>query len=219
MGKFKDLTGMKIGRLLVLGFADRRGNKNLLYWHCQCDCGQKVDVSGNSLRSGSVKSCGCYQHECRVSRMSKIATTHGLSKTREYTIWGKMKARCYNKNDTAYLNYGGRGIKICERWKNSFLSFFKDMGNCPVGFSIERIDNDGDYEPDNCKWASHKEQSNNRRSNIKIAAYGEIKSLKEWSEVLNIPEFRLYRRYACGVSMDKLLSTDDLRFNSHMAVN
>lgn len=148
-----DLTGKNFGLLTVLGEIGRdRSNQTL--WLCRCACGKKKVACEASLRRG-LKSCGCLRGKSKV--------THGMSGTREYITWGTILTKCYNVTSQQYKNYGGRGIKVCDRWRHSFENFFADMGPKPPGFSIERVDNDGDYCPENCKWIPLGEQSKNRR--------------------------------------------------------
>ena len=132
---------------------------------CSCECGNEKVVVLNSLRSGATRSCGCYRKE--VTTQTK--TIHGLWKHPLYKTWADMKTRCYNTKDKYYKDYGGRGIKVCDRWIKSFPNFLQDMGERPTGYSIDRINNDGNYEPSNCRWATNKEQQNNQRRNTKSA--------------------------------------------------
>ena len=151
-----DLTGRRFGRLVVVGEAGRT-KRGKITWECLCDCGKTTVIIGDNLRSGNTLSCGCYGRE--VVRYAN--TTHGMARTREYNIWEGMKNRCQNKTHPDYPNYGGRGIKVCSRWM-SFENFFFDMG-VSHGLSIDRINNDGNYEPSNCRWATASEQNLNRR--------------------------------------------------------
>jgi len=164
------MEGKKIARLTVISFAYKKNNK--AHWNCRCDCGSLVAVNGVHLRNGNTKSCGCWKLEAS-SRTGKSNTTHGLRHRSEYRIWVLMKSRCYNPKDKGYKNYGGRGIIVSERWKDNFENFLTDMGPRPSKkFSIERQDNDGNYEPGNCHWATDQEQANNRRTNVIVSYKG-----------------------------------------------
>jgi hypothetical protein len=149
---------------------------------CRCDCGVEKVVRLQDLRSGKSLSCGCYKNLV-VGQCNK---THGLTRTDTYTIWARMMQRCRDKNDAKYPQYGGRGITVCEEWQ-SFEGFVKDMGMRPgKEFSIDRIDVNGNYEPSNCRWATNKQQANNKRNNRIITWKGETKTLSQWSEHLGI---------------------------------
>ena len=164
----KPLYGKRFGRLLVEKFA------GYSKWHCVCDCGNVCVVDGNKLKIGHTTSCGCRQ----IERAKKVNTTHGQGGirsgriTRTYRSWQSMKARCYNENHDAYPYYGERGVTICERWLHSFESFYEDMGDRPPGHTIDRIDNAGNYEPSNCRWASDTLQKNNRSGVYEITVEG-----------------------------------------------
>lgn len=150
-------TGNRYGRLIVLKRAenDRHGNNR---WLCRCDCGTLRIVVGYNLRNGNTRSCGCLRREAGTN-----SRTHGMTGTRIYKSWDMMIQRCTNPRCKDYYNYGGRGIQVCPRWRYSFENFLKDMGDMPEGLILDRINNDGHYELGNCRWATPKEQANNRR--------------------------------------------------------
>jgi hypothetical protein len=190
-----DLTGQTFGKLIV---TERDGYiKNSAAWKCTCLCGKIVTISAKYLTSGTTKSCGCY----RAERGRQHFTTHGLAKIPEYKIWVSMKQRCFDVNSQAYADYGGRGITVCERWKKSFLAFYHDMGPRPsADHSIDREENDGDYEPDNCRWATYEEQNSNQRKTRRVEYEGKIWPLTHLVRHLGVPyhPFRgyLYRGYS-----------------------
>ena len=160
------LTGQVFGRLVVLRQAEKINGRTR--WVCQCECGTELTVSGRSLTSGNTRSCACLQRET----LSNRRRTHGMRHTREYTTWAGMIARCTNARDKYYADYGGRGITVCPQWRQSFATFFRDMGERPCGLSIERMDNNGNYEPGNCKWATAAEQGRNKRPRADIMPKG-----------------------------------------------
>lgn len=179
-----DLTGNRYGKLTVLEFLYKRENKHLM-WKCVCDCGGEAIVQGNNLKTGHTSSCGCI----RLNRHTKHGHTKDYKKSPEYRIWGSMKSRCYNPNNKEYHNYGGRGIKVCERWldkEKGFLNFISDMGSRPKGKWLDRVENDGDYIYNNCDWTTPQAQQNNRRNNHVITFRGESLTISQWSKRLNI---------------------------------
>lgn len=177
MARFIDITGNRYNRLKVL---ERIEGVQPATWKCKCDCGNITIVRGTNLKTGAVKSCGCLKHEEH--------NTHHLSNTKIYGIWNAMRNRCYYKKGKAYKNYGGRGITVCDEWKNSFETFYKwAMENgYKDGLSIERMDNNCGYSPDNCKWINKGEQAQNRRRNYSVTINGVTKNLTEWCKEYNI---------------------------------
>lgn len=182
--KKKIPNGYRSGRLVVIGESNKRSTDRQVIYNCKCDCGNYVMVIGYSLRKKITKSCGCIWRET-VPGNNK---THNQSKpgnwTPEYRTWVDIKTRCNNSNYHSYKNYGGRGIKVCERWNNSFENFYKDMGKKPYNYVIDRINNDGNYEPNNCKYTTKKISANNKRNNRII----KIKLPNGNSEIGSIPE-------------------------------
>lgn len=158
MGDVKiNLISERFGRLLVVREGNRRGYKR--YWVCMCDCGNETEVYQNSLKNGDTKSCGCYNKD----KASARRTTHGMSTSKIYRVWAGMIKRCTNPNDSHYIDYGGRGIKVCDRWLDSFENFYEDMGERPEGFTLDRVNNDKNYSPENCRWVTKEEQVRNQR--------------------------------------------------------
>lgn len=207
MSKIIDLTGKKFGRLTVIEYAESK--RNGAQWLCVCECGNKKVYNGQSLRTGHTRSCGCYAREFIKINNS----THGQAKTRLYIIWGHMNARCNNKN-TQY--YGERGITVYEEWKQDFTSFYNwSMEN---GYndtlSIDRIDVNGNYDPDNCRWVTMKVQQRNRSNNIKVMYKGEQTNLFELSEITGINIRALYSRYYRGERGEKLVRPIERRKQS-----
>ena len=189
-----DLTGKKFGKLEVIGVHDTGSRKT--YYVCQCDCGNVKVVRADALISGATKSCGCIKKE-----QDKINLTanhkHKMSGTRIYETWQDMKRRCYNKQNARYDRYGGRGITVCDEWLNNFQSFYDwaISNGYSDDLTIDRIDNDGNYEPSNCRWSTAKEQCNNRGSNINITIGNATKSLMCWCEIFNVDYKKVYARY------------------------
>ncbi len=185
----EDLTGRKFGQLTVMVMADVRRRQS--YWNCQCLCGQTKVVRGTHLKAGKIISCGCYGRAVIGIR----AKTHGKSRTIEYKTWTSMINRCESKNCPKYPIYGGRGILVCDRWRNSFEHFLADMGIRPSPkHSIDRKDVNKNYEPENCRWATAREQSQNQRKTVNITFQGETACVTEWARRLGVSQPTLHAR-------------------------
>ena len=202
-----DLTGKKFGRLTVIGIDDRNTRKT--YWNCICDCGKVKSVRADSLQGGAIRSCGCLKKEQDEKNLTKHHS-HYQSGTRIYIIWQNLKSRCNKETDVRYHNYGGRGIKVCEEWQNSFENFY--YWSLENGYSddltIDRIDNDGNYEPLNCRWVDKKTQCNNRSTNTKITIGKSTRTLMEWCEIFQLNYSNIYRKYKRNdfISVDHLVN-------------
>lgn len=199
-----DLTGQRFGWIKVIrfdGYSDTRKVK-VRVWLCECDCGVQTRVSTGCLTHGITKSCGCYQREQLRSRTIK----HGMSRSNDptikamYGVWRAMQLRCRCDTDPAYHNYGGRGITMCDRWTD-FGNFVEDMGVRPSKMhSLDRIDNNGNYCPENCRWATRKEQNSNTRRNRWLEIDGELKTLAQWEDYSGVSDSTIAGRLARGWS-------------------
>lgn len=180
MSKYQDLTGQRFGRLTVIERTKNHGKQTV--WVCKCDCGNFSNVQASNLKHNNVRSCGC------ILREMKPALIHGQHGTRLYEIWHSMKQRCYLPTVRPYSNYGGRGITVCDEWLHDFQAFYDwAMANgYRDDLTIDRKDTNGNYEPSNCRWATKKEQSNNKRNNRYITYNGETHTLAEWCEITGL---------------------------------
>lgn len=194
----KDMTGQRFGRLVVLRqHPDRSPSDRTVRWVCQCDCGNVAVRHGTTLRKGEAVSCNCRQREIGYeSRKS------GMSGTSTYGIWDSMLRRC---DDAGSARYGGRGIKVCERWK-TWDNFLADMGEKPEGMSLDRIDNNGDYEPGNCRWATPAQQARNTCRNVFIEFGGRRMILTDWAKRIDINPSSLSNRLRRGWSIERALT-------------
>ncbi len=199
-----ELVGRKYGRLLVTAPHPKSTTTNHRQWICRCDCGGEKIVSTSNLNSGNVSSCGCAYIESRDQGVSKI--THGKTSTPEYKVWNNMLQRCSNPKSPSFPRYGGRGIAVSEDWR-SFENFHADMGDRPSpAHSIERQNNDGNYEPGNCRWATKIEQDNNRRTSVRVRLAGEEVTLAEASRRTGIASTTLQRVIKRGEDIDSFVS-------------
>lgn len=198
--KYKELD--KINGITILTRAPNKGHKTMYY--CMCHCGNLFKTSQSNLNDGHTISCGCIQH----FQIIKRNTTHGQSDTKLYYVYKTMKNRCHNKNVKNYKDYGGRGITVCDEWKNDFQEFYNwsIVNGYKEGLQIDRIDNNGNYEPINCRWVSRKQNCNNRRSNINITYKGMTKTATEWAEYLGVNKKAFTNRVRRGWSVDRLFN-------------
>lgn len=186
-----DLTGKRFGKLTAIN-SHYDKEKKVTFWECKCDCGNVTFVRANSLVHERTKSCGCLRTESNMQKK----TTHGLSGTPLYTAWYAMKKRCNNPGNHNYDRYGGRGISVCNEWIDSFEAFsdWALSNGYREGLSIDRIDNDGDYSPENCRWVDIKTQNNNRGVSLMFTYNGKTQNLSSWCEELGVPYFRTWQR-------------------------
>lgn len=190
-----DLSGQKFGRLTVISKAGKTSNGNFK-WLCRCDCGAIKEFASGALRSGTTISCGCWIREMT----SKRSYTHGETKLRLHHIWAGMKARCNYEKAINYKDYGGRGIKVCEEWTNSYIAFrdWALSNGYNDSLSIDRIKSDGNYEPSNCRWATKIVQANNKRTNRTIIIDGVKNTVTEWGRIYKIDPQAIWARLNRG---------------------
>ena len=211
-----DMSGERYGKLVVLTQAGIQ-NKQMM-WNCICDCGVRFVASGNSIRRGKTLSCGCVYKQSRpeIARKSIAKVKHGDSFERLYFVWNDIKSRCNNPNDISYKHYGARGIKVCEEWEKDYTAFKSwailngynknaKRGEC----SIDRIDVNGNYSPENCRWISSKEQCNNKTNTIFIEIGGIRKTTSEWAELTGLRRDLIYSRYKRGWKGEEIISKPD----------
>jgi hypothetical protein len=203
--KIIDLSGERFGRLIVLSRAPN--NKKTTRWLCLCDCGITKAINATCLTKEITQSCGCLRKE----KTGKQFSRHGMTNSSEYSIWCAMKRRCSDKNNRYYHRYGGRGIVVCDNWKDSFENFYKDMGKKPDGYSIDRIDVNGNYSPENCKWSNAVEQANNKSTNNFLTYGDETHTIAEWSRIGGIPQTALHQRIKSGMPMPYAMYNIDYR--------
>jgi hypothetical protein len=205
MSRLIDLTGQQFERLTVISRAENT-TTGKAQWYCECECDKKiVVVRGEHLRSGHTTSCGCIQKE----NAAKAQTVHSKSRSRIYRIWASLKKRIQNENNKNYKDYGGRGITICEEWESNFQAFneWAISNGYTDNLTIDRIDNDKGYSPDNCRWITRKKQCNNKRNNSYITFRGSTKTLSEWAEEYGIQSSTILMRLRRGWSIEKALTT------------
>lgn len=210
--KLIDHTGRRSGRLSVLRMSRKEkvyetGTTTRIWWLCRCDCGVEVELTGSNLRNGQ-QSCGCAKSELCADANIKHGQSRKMtgSVTPEYRTWCKIKERCHNQSDHAFPDYGGRGIVVCSEWLHDFERFRADMGTKPTSdHQIERIDNDGPYSLENCKWATRVEQANNKRNNVFLTYEGESRTIAEWARVLGVKRGTIAARVDRGWGADRVI--------------
>lgn len=192
-GRVQVVQGQKFGRLRVIEEVEKKNQQRRVL--CLCECGKYRTCYLGQLRNGNSRSCGCLATELRSKAISRRNRTHGESDCRTHRIWRAMKTRCTNPAASNYEIYGGRGVKVCDRWMDSYEAFLADMGHCPgSGYSIDRIDNDGDYEPSNCRWATRRQQNRNRRDTVLLTFKGKTLCIADWAVEIGINQSTLRNR-------------------------
>lgn len=211
MAAFIDMTGHRFGRLVVVNRTPATGRG--AYWLCACDCGKTAEVFGHHLRKGLTQSCGCYHRERLLAAASIASRTHGMTKTATYRSYRSMLNRCHGPGDTAdTAYYRDRGIKVCPQWQSSFEAFMADMGERPAGHTLDRIDPELGYSPENCRWATHKQQQNNRRTfNRFLSCEGRTKTVQQWSEETGLTHSCILKRIGMGWPVERALTTPSRR--------
>ena len=203
--------GRRFGRLVVESVSkERRGKRDMTIARCRCDCGTVKDVYWCHLTSGHTKSCGCLGHELST-KWGHARAKHGGRRTRLYNIWSSMKQRCYNHHNIRFANYGGRGIGICDEWRQNFAAFreWAMAHGYDDTLSIDRIDNDRGYSPDNCRWADALTQGNNQRTNRLLTAAGQTHTLSEWARLTGIGACTIFQRLRLGWSVARAVGVCD----------
>ena len=202
MSGFKNLAGMHFGKLTVISRAENKNGR--VHWNCICDCGTACVVMSKHLISGHTQSCGCLS----LIKLAERACTHQMTNTKIYQTWCGIKTRCLNPNCKQYRNYGGRGITIFSEWINDFTAFYNYVSKLPnygeKGYTLDRIDNNGNYEPNNLRWADPNAQSRNKRNNIWVEYKGQKMILKDVAKLCGVSYNTLYKHYKRGWSLEKL---------------
>lgn len=204
--KLENLVGQKFGKLTVIEKTEKyKGHSK---YKCVCDCGKETIAISNNLKRGKTQSCGCGEVENRKANWDKFRT-HGLRNHPLHETWTRMKGRCYNKKNEKYKDYGGRGIYVCEEWKKDFKSFYdwSIENGWQEGLTIDRRNNDGIYEPANCRWVPNEVQANNKRTNVFITYQGEVKTIAQWAKHFNIGASLISQRLKRNLSLDAVFMT------------
>lgn len=205
----RDISGQSFGRLLAVRWASERPSASGgRIWECTCDCGKTTYVPIGSVTSGGTTSCGCAHREM-IAALGRRSAKHSMTGSHTYRSWQSMRQRCNDSDSKDFRNYGGRGISVCARW-DGFLAFLEDMGERPKGTTLDRIDVNGNYEPSNCRWADHRTQSNNKRSNVVVTHDGQSKTVAQWAEIVGLERKTLEYRIRVGWPADRALTTPSI---------
>lgn len=202
MSRALDLQGNVFNRLTVLERSLKKGRHS--YWLCICSCGKKHIARQDGLIANAIKSCGCLRNEVVRKRSLKHGASIGRKTTKEYKSWLAAKDRCYNPNSEKYHIYGARGIVMHSSWVNDFATFFKHMGQCPSNHTLDRIKNDGNYEPGNCRWATIKQQSRNTSVNVWISYKGITMIEADWARYFNMDKRNFNKKWKRGLSIEQI---------------
>ena len=203
-GVLTDLTGRRFGHFTAIRrIPVAECSRNFVYWECLCDCGSVTAVRARFLVEGQKKNCGCMYRLKTHGHARK-----GARRAKEYCCWVQIKDRCYNPRRAAYAWYGGRGIVMCDAWKDSYETFLRDMGPRPPNHSIDRIDPNGNYEPGNCRWASRLEQANNKRSSVVLEFNGQRLTVNQWARLLHVPSTTIRRRLQLKWPIERVLTAE-----------
>lgn len=206
VSRHMDITGQRFARWTALKLVGKNSSGTAL-WLCRCVCGTERVIRGTELRYGGSQSCGCLMKEISRDICIRRNTTHGMAETDEYHVWLKMISRCHKQTDPSYHRYGGRGIYVCQEWRDSFETFYRDMGKRPKGLTIDRRNNNGPYCKENCRWASAVEQCNNTRRNRLLTYAGKTQTMAQWARDLGITNMTLWKRLNRGWSLQRALTT------------
>lgn len=205
------IPGTRFARLTAVCEAKERSKGGNYIWECRCECGTVVHVLSTCLFSGRSKSCGCLSRDLLIERSTRHGAAARGGRTPAYQAWKAMRSRCHSPTNQDYKEYGGRGIVVCEEWRNSFEAFLRDMGEPSTGLSLDRFpDNNGNYEPGNCRWTTSKNQGRNKRNNRLITFNGITAPLSEWAETTGLTITTIYTRFRKGYSVEKILSQKNL---------
>ncbi len=206
MRALKNRAGWRVGMLTVLYRGDSRGKST--YWVCRCDCGTIKEVAASTLKPGNTASCGCHRRKVSAELARNLSLTHGKSRTLLYRVWQSLRDRCNNSQAQAYAGYGARGITVCREWEDfTVFESWATLSGYKHGLTIDRVDNDKGYSPDNCRWTTMAQQNNNRRSSVYLTHNGETKTIADWSRGTGLNRHTIHSRLRAGLPIDRVLDS------------